>query len=204
MMRRGQAVAAAGMLALVLAPQVVSQFRPGLHAWLIDHWALTWDLAWREPWRIVLSSLVQPRPGLVGTEWLFALAVVPAFAVLWPARLMPLGFWGADAAGTWPTLLGLRVAAEWSNHAARLLGDPDAGSSAGLFGLALMAAWRLPRTPAAGVVAGIVIFAAGRLAIFHRVFDIEHALAVGTVTLLLWLTQGPPGRPRARAAETAR
>ncbi len=185
------------MLALVLAPQVASEVRPGLHAWLIAHWALTWDLGWREPWRLVLSPLVQPRPGLVGTEWLFALAVVPASAWRWPARLLPVGFWGADAAGTWPTLLGVRIAAEWSDHAARLLEAPDAGSSSGLFGLALMAAWRLPPVPSAGAVAGIVVFVAGRLAVFHRLFDLEHALAVSAVMLFLWARQGPPGQRQA-------
>lgn len=179
-----------------MLPQILSTAWSDLHPWLIAHWALTWELAWREPWRLVLSALVQPRPGLVGTEWALALVVIPAAAVRWPARALPLTFWGADLAGTLPVLGGLRLAAVWSPEAARLVAAPDVGSSAGLFGLGVLAAWRLPRAASLAVLGGIVLFTAGRLALFHRVFDFEHLLAVTATASLLRATQGPPGGER--------
>jgi hypothetical protein len=196
----GRLAPAALLLAAILGPQAASEFFPGLHPWLIDHWALTWAAAWREPWRLVLSPLVQPRPGLVGTEWMFALAVVPACSWLWRWPALAAGFWGADAAGTLPTLGALRVAAAWSDHADRLLQHPDSGASAGLFGLAVVAAWRLPAGIGRAVLAGVALFAAGRLALFHRTFDVEHALAIAATSAVLWAAAGPPGSNRDRGA----
>lgn len=184
----------AALLGAVLLPQVVSSAYPGLHAWLIDHWALEWGLVAREPWRLFLSSLVQPRPGLVGTEWAFAIVVIPAAAALWPWWALLLGFWGADLVGTLPVLAGLRLAAAWSPLAADLVSEPDAGSSAGLFGLGVLVAWRLPRAVSFAVLGGIALFTAGRLVLFHRVFDVEHLIAVVATASVLGVTYGLPGR----------
>lgn len=193
-MRGARLVAGAALLGAVLLPQVVSSANPGVHAWLVDHWALEWGLVAREPWRLFLSSLVQPRPGLVGTEWAFAIVVIPAAAALWPWWAPLLGFWGADLVGTLPVLAGLRLAALWSPLAADAVLAPDAGSSAGLFGLGVLVAWRLPRGASLAVLGGIALFVGGRLVVFHRVFDVEHGIAALVTALVLGVTYGPPGR----------
>jgi hypothetical protein len=117
---------------------------------------------------------------------LLAVVVPPLAEWRLGSRTTPLIFFGGDWLSTVPILLGLRLAAAGSGHAAELAATPDVGSSAGGWALAAALAWSSPpgrwrRLAVAAVLGGLTIVAVT----YHRLFDIQHLTSATLVIAAL-------------------
>lgn len=179
------------LLALVtLAFETATHFDPGLYPELERHLALNWEALERfELHRLLLSPLLQTSPGFSTTIFGLTSIVVPAYELQDGTRRAIAIFFAGDWLSTLPVLFTLKLAAAaGSASAARLASEPDSGSSSGGFACLGALACSLPFAWRTSAFAGLGLFFAIRLALWHRLFDFQHALAtlVGIAAWTVW------------------
>ena len=191
------------LVATVLGLQALTSFDPAIHQQLVKSFGLSGpDLMRLEVYRLVLSPLIQTRPGFVGTVWVTLLIVSPLAAWrLGPCRSAAI-FFISDWAGSLSVLLPLGAAA--------LLGDDtarghwiarDVGSSSGTYALLLGVALTLPRVWAVVATVAFVAVFGSRVLLVGRVYDYQHAISLAAALGIMRLipTAGARGlRSRTR------
>ncbi len=164
-----------------------SAYDPQVHQQLFLAAGSSWDLLTHgQVWRLLTSPVVQASPGLVWVNVLL-LVVVPVAEARLGSRWTAVGFFAGDLLGSVPVLLGTRVAAALGFDPARLqLHEIDGGTSAGSWALiaalvVTMPAGRWRRWAGAALALCMV----GGLALDQGIADVQHAVSVAGVVLLL-------------------
>jgi lysylphosphatidylglycerol synthetase-like protein (DUF2156 family) len=158
-----------------------------LHAHLLRHFGLNWQLATGQLWRLVTAPLLQTSAGFAWSNLILLAVVMPLAEWRLGSRVTPLVFFGGDWLSTIPLFFGLELAAAAGNaQAAHLIATPDAGSSAGGWALAAALAWSLPpgrwRRSALSAVLGVLAVLA---VVHHRLFDLQHLISATLVVGVL-------------------
>lgn len=192
-------------LALItVALEAATAYDHSLFPELQRHLALDWQALERfEVYRIVVSPFIQTSPGFSPTVLGLTTLVVPVYELREGTRRAVTLFFTGDWLSTLPALFFLQ-AAGWlgSSAAAQLARTPDSGSSCG--GFACMTAFlcTLPfRWRTAGFLT-LVLFFAWRIALWHRLFDFQHALAAVAGVAVWQFIQSRPNSPRSTAGES--
>lgn len=192
-------------LALItVALEAATAYDHSLFPELQSHLALDWQALERfEVYRIVVSPFIQTSPGFSPTVLGLTTLVVPVYELREGTRRAVTLFFTGDWLSTLPALFFLQ-AAGWlgSSAAAQLARTPDSGSSCG--GFACMTAFlcTLPfRWRTAGFLT-LVLFFAWRIALWHRLFDFQHALAAVAGVAVWQFIQSRPNSPRSTAGES--
>lgn len=178
-----------------------------LHRQLLRQYGIGWsDLVHLQLWRLPTSQLLQTRPGWVTTNLLLL------------AAFLPLGEWRlgsartaavlavADWTSTVAVLVGLRLAAALGDAgAAHLIAARDAGSSSALYAVAAATAASLPGArPRLVAGGGLALWLGTELAVHHRLFDLQHAMAaLAAAALWTWWFGRRDGSRRGREAAAA-
>lgn len=189
------------LAAVTITLQTATHFDPALHPELQGHLALDWDaLESLELYRIVVSPFLQTGAGFSPTILGLTTLAVPVYEVCAGTRRAVITFFAGDWLSTLPILFSLKVAG-WlgSASAARLVSQPDSGSSSGGFAclgaFTLLLPWRLRLL----AICGLAGFFAVRLVAWHRLYDFQHIVAT-LVGMAVW-TSGLAAYRRAVAAE---
>ncbi|SCX44678.1 Lysylphosphatidylglycerol synthetase, C-terminal domain, DUF2156 family [Klenkia marina] len=181
-----------------------SAYDPAVHQQLFAAAGSSWDLlAHGQLWRLLTSPVVQASPGLAWVNVLLAV-VVPVAEARFGSRWAAVGFFAGDLLGSVPVVVGLRVAAAVGSGAALdHLREVDGGTSAGCWALVAALVVGLPagrlRRGAGGALA---LAMAGGILLDRGIADVQHAVSV--VGVVLVLTVGRHALDRARAARRAR
>lgn len=178
------------LVTAILGLEALTTFYPAVHGQLVQSFGLSGpDLAHLEVYRLVVSPLVQTRPGFVGTVWITLLFVAPVAAWRLGAWRSAIVYFLGDWAGSLLILMTLGAASllgstsahqYWTTH--------DVGSSSGVYALGFAAALTLPGRVRVAVAAAVIAVFTSRVVIAGRVFDYQHAVslaaAVGVVRLM--------------------
>lgn len=176
------------LLPVLIGLEVATEVHPLWYPAVQRQMALNWEgFRHFELWRLVTSPLLQDRDGFAGGLMWLVIALVPPLELRARTAFVATVFYLGDWLSTVPVLIGLRVAAAFGNAAAeRLAFRADSGSSSGAFACAAALAltvpgrWRVP-----GLLA-IFGFLACRLALYHRLDDVQHTLAALVGLNLAW------------------
>lgn len=167
-------------LALItVALEAATAYDHSLFPELQSHLALDWQALERfEVYRIVVSPFIQTSPGFSPTVLGLTTLVVPVYELREGTRRAVTLFFTGDWLSTLPALFFLQAAGWLGNSAAaQLARTPDSGSSCGGFACMTALLCTLPfRWRTAGFLT-LVVFFAWRIALWHRLFDFQHALA---------------------------
>jgi phosphatidylglycerol lysyltransferase len=195
---------AAALLALQTWLMVATSLDPALERMLLHRFGVSWPaLAHLQLWRLVTSTVIEPRAGIVWSN-LLLLAIVPvAEWRLGPARTVTTFFLG-DWAATLLTLGALHAAGGYGIGAARTAAAAfDAGPSAAAYAVLAATAVSIPsptvRRAALGAIATSILVP---LAIFTHLFDVQHLLSAtaGAALGLRWLRKPDAVDARTHAA----
>jgi phosphatidylglycerol lysyltransferase len=175
---------------------------PRLHTMLLRHFGLAWrDLARGQVWRLVTGPLIQAAPGFVWSNLLLLVVIMPVAEWRLGSRRVPVIFLIGDWISTLPVLIALRLAAAAGiGGAAAIMATRDAGSSSGAWALAAAVLCTLPsgrirHTALAAMLTGMAVV----LAIYRRMFDLQHLLSAAGTIILLHATRTAAAGDRARA-----
>jgi hypothetical protein len=179
-----------------------SAYDPDVHAQLIAAAGSSWDLlAHGQLWRLLTSPVVQASPGLAWVNVLLAV-VIPIAEARLGSRWTAVGFFAGDLLGSVPVVVGVRLAAAaGSGDALRELHEVDGGSSAGSWALIAALVVSLPagrwrRLAGAALALGMV----GGILLDQGIADVQHAVSVAGVVLVLTVGRRALERTRARRA----
>jgi hypothetical protein len=121
----------------------------------------------------------------VGTVFWFALVLLPWLELTIGSLGAALTFFLGDWVSTLSTLGVLRATAAFGSFSAEhLLHQPDSGSSSGAFACAGALLVLGPRWLKVVGLAGLGAFFVWRLLVFHRLFDVQHVMAMVTGSLI--------------------
>lgn len=197
-------------LSIIGGFQVAGQFNPAVHGTLHSVFALDYgDVTHLRLQRLVMSPLVQTRPGFVGTVFWFALVLLPWLELTVGSLGTAVTFFLGDWISTLSTLGVLRATAAFGSFSAEhLLHQPDSGSSSGAFACAGALVVLGPRWLRFVGFLALAAFLAWRLLAFHRLYDVQHLLATLTgsviaLAIVHWprLSTVRPHLPRRPAVE---
>jgi len=185
---------------------VVSQFNPATHGTLHSLFALDYgDVTHLRLQRLVMSPLIQTRPGFVGTVFWFALVLLPWLELTIGSLGTAVTFFLGDWISTLSALGFLRASAAFGSFSAEhLLHQPDSGSSSGAFACAGALLVLGPRWLRVVGLVGLGAFFAWRLIAFHRLFDVQHLLATLTGAVIALAIVHWPGLRAVRPHLTTR
>lgn len=178
------------LLPVALGLEVATGQSHALHAWLREHFAVSWPaMAHFELYRLALSPLIQTRPGIVGTVVWLVCVFIPWLEWRLGSRVAAAVFFLGDWLSTVAVLAVLRVAGAFDlGDAARLAATPDSGSSAGAFAAAAAIAATYSRRTRAILLGALFAFLVYRLLRYGHLYDFEHTLAsVAGAVLSLWV-----------------
>ncbi|MCP2167213.1 bifunctional lysylphosphatidylglycerol flippase/synthetase MprF [Goodfellowiella coeruleoviolacea] len=174
----------AAFAAVELWLMVVTALDVRVQGALLARFGVSWHaLAAGRVWVLVTSPLVPAEPGLLWSNLVLLLVVLPLAEWRVGSRAVPVVFFLGDWAGTLPTVLCAHLAAlAGVAGAAELASVPTAGSSAGSVALAAAVLWTLPAGwPRRVGVAGLLVVLLARVLLAGHLFDVQHlvsALAV--------------------------
>jgi len=168
------------MLGLALWLTLATSLDHRIQRVLVGTFGLSWpDLRHAEVWRVLSSSLISPRAGVVWSNLLLLAVVLPLAERRFGTARTVLAFFAGDITASAIALVLLRVAAALGSHPAALdLVARDVGQSAGAWSVAAALAVATTRPRARVVWIGVVAFVlVGQLVVFHRLFDLQHVIA---------------------------
>jgi lysylphosphatidylglycerol synthetase-like protein (DUF2156 family) len=177
-----------------------SAYDPQVHQQLIAAAGSSWDLlAHGQLWRLLTSPVVQASPGLAWVNVLLAV-VIPVAEARLGSRWTAVGFFAGDLLGSVPVVIGLRVAAAVGSGAALdQLHEVDGGTSAGCWALVAALVVGLPagrwRRWAGAALALVMV---GGILLDQGIADVQHAVSVTGVVLVLTVGRRLLDRVRAR------
>lgn len=177
-----------GFAVLQLWIMTAGQISPGVHEELLEATGTSWQaLAHGQVWRLLTSPLVQSSPGFLWSNIKLLVIVLPLAEWRLGTKRAAAVFFLGDMISSIPTLIALRIAAAvGSTTAARLVDQPDGGTSAGSWALYAAVAWTLPTKWLRYSATGLVVFLLSRAAWQeHRLFDFQHlGSAAGAILLI--------------------
>ncbi len=181
-----------GLVAATVMLEVVTHYDPDALPALKDRLALTWPSLTNFQWyRLLTSPFIPANSGFAAAGVGISVLSVPLAEWSLGTRRVVVAFFAGDWLSTLPALVALRIAAgEGSEHARRLLAEPDSGSSSGSLACLAALVIALPRWPR--LVSAVVFIAilAGRMVWWHRLYDFQHAAAaVAAATIALATTR---------------
>ena len=185
------------MVGLTLWFSVATNLDPVFQHVLLQRFGLSYrDLTRLEWWRVPTSPIIEPRAGFVWANLVLLVLVLPfAERRLRTLRTVAIFFVG-DLIASVPLLFALRLAGVLGNDVARLNAIMrDAGPSAGCWALIAALAVTIPARRWRWI-ASIAVFVclATAVAVFHRLFDVQHLLAAltGAIAGIALGTPSPP------------
>ncbi len=193
------------LVAGVLGLEALTSFDPAIHEQLVKSFGLSGpDLMRLEVYRLVVSPLIQTRPGFVGTVWITLLFVAPIAAWRLGACRSAAVYFLSDWAGSLLVLMVVGAASVMGGGVANEhWTSRDVGSSSGVYALGFAAVLSLPGR--ARIVAAAVIISAftSRVILVGRLFDYQHAVSLAAAAGVMRLIAAD-GRRRTASAVTRR
>jgi phosphatidylglycerol lysyltransferase len=190
-----------GISALIGVLQIATQIDRDAYDRLRSTFDYNWyDLAQRHQlYRLITAIFIEQGHGIrLGVLSLIPLVGVSEYVL--GSRRSFVVFFLSDLCSSIPILVFARLLAQsGSAPAMRVLETRDGGTSAAMFGLIAAAALTLREPRLCRVcVCALIVYLAGALVLFHRLFDVQHvgAALVGTIAWVIFTADRQVGPKR--------